>query len=143
MKNIQNKLRSFFFLIKSKVLELVGKNEQPKPPVTKSYITDEFRQIVEDVEKMFSGVMTIKKDIIAMRYVNQGKSLKEIAEIFHVSETTIRRRQKFLKYYLGVTFKTLREEFPDYNTKMILAGMKEYYGPTFKYDEQKGLDIIL
>jgi len=144
MKRLINKLFSFLHWLRCMVLELVGKNEQPNPPAKITYITTEVRLAMEDIESQFTGVMTVSKDILASRYLSKEEySVKDVAEIFNVSETTIRRRQKMLKHRLNIVYTLLNERVTGYTPEMLLDVLEEYYGPKFIFDENGEVDIIV
>ena len=124
----------FFNNIKGKFLELVHKDEEPNEycPEPTSLLTPDIVATIEAVEDRFTGSMSLKSDILAKIYLEKRmRSVKDVASIFQVSETTIRRRQKSLCDRMTEINLVL-------NAKFYIDGpavLKEYYGPTFIVNE--------
>ena len=125
----------------NRFLELVHKDEEPNEccPEPKSLLTDDIVLVIEHIEDKFTGSMSLKTDILAKIYLEKRMlSVKHVASIFKVSETTIRRRQKALCEHMTEINKEL-------NRRFFIDGpevLKEYYGPTFTVDECNNVVLI-
>lgn len=135
-------LNKIFTVVKTfctKVLELVRKDELPKPPVVKKEedIFDDFCEKLSKFETELStgSVMTIGKNILAKKYIDNGNSLKTVSTIFKVSDTTIRRHQKLLTSKLSELFHMLQEEYPELSTETISCYMSKYYCVNLRVNE--------
>lgn len=143
MKDLSEKVISFLSCLRFKVLELAGVKEPPKTPIKITYITTEVRLAMIDIESQFSGSMTVAKDLLASRYLSKEYTVKEVADMFNVSETTIRRRQKMLKYRINLVYKMLSEQVTNYTPEMLLDVLEEYYGPKFEFDDNGEVKVIV
>ena len=103
---------------------------------------EEDRLILEEVDSRFSGSMNISKDILSARYLKNGRSVKEVAAIFNVSESTIRRRQKILNDRATEVYRDFCER-TGHTGQETLDIMKEFYGPTFETDENGHITVIV
>ena len=129
-------LKNFFDKLFGRKLELVKKIEEPNIPTIEEYdIPDDILRILKETEERYSGTMSLRKDILAYKYVKKyNYSYVKVAVIFNVDESTIRRRVKDLDWKFNVIFHEIWYETCKHTTDEIIKYMNSYYGEYFSLD---------